>query len=216
MHENKHDEMDILYKKTSINLQVVGGFVMLGIFVNINMLYEIIIQGLKNPAEKELYLSGIVVVFMIGLSKYFDLILGNNNAIIFNTKYYRAVLFLGVLLVVLTVGLNMVFIPIYGIIGSAFATLLSITLYSVAKLLFVVKRLHLYPFTKQTLYSIYLTFILFLVFYFWDFPFHPILSIILKSILVTISYVYFNYKFVISVEINQFIDNVLRKLKVIK
>ena len=213
MHENKHDEMDILYKKTSINLQVVGGYVMLGIFVNINKLYEIIIEGLKNPAEKELYLGSIMVVFMIGLSKYFDLILGNNNAIIFNTKYYRAVLFLGVLLVVLTVGLNMIFIPIYGIIGSAFATLLSITLYSVAKLLFVVKRLHLYPFTKQTLYSIYLTIVLFVVFYFWEFPFHPIVSIILKSILLTISYVYLNYKFVISLEINQVIDNLLKKLK---
>jgi hypothetical protein len=73
--------------------------------------------------------------FMIGLSKYFDLILGNNN-VIFNTKYYRAVLF-GVILVFLTVGLNMIFIPIYGILGSAFATLLSITLYSLAKLMFV-------------------------------------------------------------------------------
>lgn len=204
MHENKHDEMDVLYKKTSINLQVVGGFVMLGIFVNINKLYEMV------PPE---YAGGILVVFMIGLSKYFDLILGNNNAIIFNTKYYRAVLFLGVLLVILTVGLNMIFIPIYGIIGSAFATLLSITLYSLAKLLFVVKRLHLYPFTNQTLYSIYLTLVLFLVFYFWDFPYHPLISIVLKSILVTISYVYFNYKFVISVEINQVIDNLLKKIK---
>ncbi|MFA9188108.1 polysaccharide biosynthesis C-terminal domain-containing protein [Flavobacterium sp. FBOR7N2.3] len=216
MHENNHDEMNSLYKKTSINLQVVGGLVMLGIFVNINMLYEIIIAGLKDPAEKELYLSGITVVFMIGLSKYFDLILGNNNAIIFNTKYYRAVLFLGVLLVFLTVVLNMIFIPIYGIIGSAFATLLSITLYSVAKLLFVVKRLHLYPFTKQTLYSIYLTAILFLVFYFWDFPFHPIIAIGLKSILVTIAYVYLNYKFVISLQINEVIDGLLKKFNIVR
>lgn len=204
MHENKHDEMDILYKKTSINLQMVGGYVMLGIFVNINKLYELV------PAE---YAGGIMVVFMIGLSKYFDLILGNNNAIIFNTKYYRAVLFLGVLLVVLTVGLNMVFIPIYGIIGSAFATLLSITLYSLAKLLFVVKRLHLYPFTIQTLYSLALTFVLFVAFYFWEFPFNPIISIVLKSVLMTIAYVYLNYKFVISLEINQVIDNLLKKLK---
>ncbi|MFA9190088.1 oligosaccharide flippase family protein [Flavobacterium sp. FZUC8N2.13] len=207
MHENKHDEMDVLYKKTSINLQVVGGFVMLGIFANINQLYELV------PPE---YAGGIMVVFMIGLSKYFDLILGNNNAIIFNTKYYRAVLFLGVLLVILTVGLNMVFIPRYGIIGSAFATLLSITLYSLAKLMFVVKRLHLYPFTKQTLYSIYLTAILFLVFYFWDFPFHPIIAIGLKSILVSIAYVYLNYKFVISIEINQVIDGLLKKLKIVR
>jgi hypothetical protein len=88
---------------------------------------------------------------MIGLSKYFDLILGNNNAIIFNTKYYRAVLFLGVILVFVTIKYG--FIPIYGILGSAFATLLSITLYSLAKLMFVVKRLQLYPFTNQTLYS---------------------------------------------------------------
>jgi O-antigen/teichoic acid export membrane protein len=213
MHENKHNEMDSLYKKTSINLQVVGGFVMLGIFLNINKLYELIINGLKTEDEKLLYLSGIPVVFMIGLSKYFDLILGNNNAIIFNTKYYRTVLFLGVALVILTIGLNMIFIPIYGIIGSAFATLLSITLYSLAKLLFVVKKLDLYPFTNQTLYSIALTLILFLVFYFWDFPFNPIIAISLKSILLTIAYVYLNYKFVISIELNEVMDNLLKKFK---
>ena len=207
MHENKHDEMDILYKKTSINLQMVGGYVMLGIFVNINKLYEMV------PPE---YAGGILVVFMIGLSKYFDLILGNNNAIIFNTKYYRAVLFLGVALVVLTVILNMIFIPIYGIIGSAFATLLSITLYSLAKLLFVVKRLHLYPFTNQTLYSMVLTLVLFVAFYFWDFPFNPIISIVLKSILLTIAYVYLNYRFVISVEINEVMDKYLKKFKIMK
>jgi O-antigen/teichoic acid export membrane protein len=207
MHENKHDEMNILYKKTSINLQMVGGYVMLGIFVNINKLYEMV------PPE---YAGGIMVVFMIGLSKYFDLILGNNNAIIFNTKYYRMVLFLGVLLVILTIGLNMIFIPIYGIIGSAFATLLSITLYSLAKLLFVVKKLDLYPFTKQTLYSMALTFVLFVAFYVWDFPFNPLVSIVLKSILLTIVYVYLNYKLVISTEINQVIDKTLKKLKLMK
>lgn len=204
MHENKHDELNNLYKKTSINLQVVGGLVMLGIFVNINQLYEMV------PKE---YSGGILVVFMIGISKYFDLILGNNNAIIFNTKYYKTVLFLGVALVILTVVLNMIFIPIYGIMGSAFATLLSITLYSLAKLIFVVKRLDLYPFTSQTLYSIAITFVLFLLFYFWQFPFHPIISIGLKSALVTIIYVYINYKFVISAEINQVMNNVLKRLR---
>ena len=203
MHEDKHDELNNLYKKTSINLQIVGGFVMLCIFVNINQLYEIV------PEE---YRGGIPVVFMIGLSKYFDLILGNNNAIIFNTKYYKMVLYLGLGLVVLTIILNMIFIPIFGIIGSAFATLLSITFYSLAKLLFVVKRLHLYPFTKQTLESLVLTSVLFLLFYFWEFPFYPLISIVLKSIIVTILYIYLNYKFSISNEINQVINNILKKI----
>ncbi|GAA3732209.1 MULTISPECIES: lipopolysaccharide biosynthesis protein [Flavobacterium] len=203
MHENKHDELNRLYKKTSINLQIVGGFVMLCIFVNIHQLYELV------PAE---YSGGIPVVFMIGLSKYFDLILGNNNAIIFNTKYYRMVLYLGLMLVVLTVILNVIFIPILGIFGSAFATLLSITLYSLAKLLFVVKKLDLYPFTKQTIHSILLTFVLFLVFVFWEFPFFQLISIALKSILVTIAYVYLNYKFKISSDINNVIDSIFKKL----
>lgn len=205
MHENKHDELNVLYKKTSINLQIVGGFVMLCIFVNINQLYEIV------PAE---YRGGIPVVFMIGLSKYFDLILGNNNAIIFNTKYYRMVLFLGLGLVVLTFILNVIFIPLYGIMGSAFATLLSITFYSLAKLLFVVKKLHLYPFTKQNLYSLAVTAAIFLGFYFWDFAVYPLIGIALKSILVTILYLYLNYKFEISPDINQVIDNLFKKIRI--
>ncbi|MGA9637538.1 polysaccharide biosynthesis C-terminal domain-containing protein [Flavobacterium sp.] len=206
MHENKHDELNALYKKSSINLQVVGGFVMLCIFVNINQMYEIM------PDSD--YKKGIIVVFMIGLSKYFDLILGNNNAIIFNSKYYRMVLFLGLFLVFLTIALNMWFIPLYGILGAAFATLLSITLYSLAKLLFVVKRMDLYPFTKQTISSMVLTAALFLVFYFWEFPVYPLIGIGLKSILVTIMYVYLNYKFKISKEINGVIDTLLKKIKI--
>jgi hypothetical protein len=43
-------------------------------FVNINKLYDM-------PQLHD-YKEGIMVVFMIGLSKYFELILGNNNAII--------------------------------------------------------------------------------------------------------------------------------------
>lgn len=203
MHENKHDELNVLYKKTSINLQIVGGFVMLCIFVNINQLYEIV------PDE---YRGGIPVVFMIGLSKYFDLILGNNNAIIFNTKYYRMVLFLGLGLVVLTFILNVIFIPLYGIMGSAFATLLSITFYSLAKLLFVVKKLHLYPFTKQNLYSLAVTTALFLGFYFWEFPVYPLVGIALKSVLVTVLYLYLNYKFKISTDINQVINTIFNKI----
>nr|WP_315196653.1 polysaccharide biosynthesis C-terminal domain-containing protein [uncultured Flavobacterium sp.] len=204
MNENKHDELNVLYKKTSVNLQLVGGFVMLCIFVNINQLYEMV------PKD---YKGGISIVFIIGLSKYFELILGNNNAIIFNTKYYKTVLVMGVVLVILNVILNMILIPHYGIMGSAFATLLSITFYSLAKLFFVTKKMHLYPFTNQTLYSIGITLVLFLLFYFWEFPFHPIISIVLKSILVTIVYVYINYKVVVSPEINQALDKVILKVR---
>lgn len=203
MAEHKQEELNELYQKTSINLQIVGGFVLLGILVNINELYRLI------PVE---YSGGIIVVFAIGISKYFDLILGNNNAIIFNSKYYRAVLFLGLLLAFLAITLNMYFIPRFGINGAAFATLIAISLYSLAKLLFVVFRMQLYPFTAKTLHSFGLTILSFGLFYFWDFPFHALLNIILKSILISFFYVFVNYKLQVSKEFNAVIHSFLKKL----
>ncbi len=206
MSEGKYDELNDLYKKTSITLQIVGGLVLLGILVNIKQLYLLL------PAS---YSNGVFVVFTIGTSKYFDLILGNNNAIIFNSKYYKAVLFLGLLLAFFAITLNMLFIPMYGINGAALATLISITLYSLAKLLFVVVKMKLYPFSNKTLFSFGILIVSFFLFYYWDFPFNPILNIVLKSILVTILYIFVNYKLVISIEFNQVLHSILRKLRLV-
>jgi O-antigen/teichoic acid export membrane protein len=163
----------------------------------------------------ENYRGGILVVFLIGLSKYFDLVLGNNNAIIFNSKYYKAVLFLGLFLAFFAITLNKIFIPIYGINGAAIATLISITLYSIAKLLFVVIRMKLFPFTLKNIYALLIGLLCFSCFYYWDFSFHPIINIILKSILVTILYVGLVFKANLSADINGVIVNVLKKIKLL-
>lgn len=203
MGEEKMDELNVLYKKSAINLQVFGGLVMLGIFLNINQMYLVI------PGDYE---AGLMSVFLIGLGKFYDVILGNNNAIILNTKYYRMVMLFGLLLVVMMIVLNMIFIPMYGITGSALATLLSIFVYNTIKLLFVVKKMKLYPFTANTFKSFVIIIALFLGFYFWEFPFNPYINITLKSILITIVYVYLNYIFKISSDINFVINNLLAKI----
>ena len=140
------------------------------------------------------------------------MILGNNNAIILNTKYYRTVLFFGLFLVFMMVMLNMLLIPVYGIVGAAWATLISVMVYNSIKLLFVVKKMNLYPFTINTVKSFGIIIAVFCMFYFWDFPFNPIINIILKSILITIVYVTLNYKFKISLEINGFILQFLKRV----
>ena len=206
MTEEKYDELNELYKKTSITLQIIGGLVLVGILVNINQLYLLLPKN---------YSGGIFVVFTIGISKYFDLILGNNNAIIFNSKYYKAVLFLGLLLAFLAITLNMIFIPKYGIDGAAIATLISITLYSIAKLLFVVFKMQLYPFTSKTLISVGVLIVTFFAFYYWDFSFHPLCNIILKSVLVVAVYVFVNYKLQLSKEFNQVVRGILLKCRMV-
>jgi len=202
LNENKFEELDVLYKKSAINLQVFGGLIMLGIFLNCTELYQLI------PRE---YSGGIAVVFLIGLSKFYDLILGNNSAIILNTKYYRWFLFFSIVLIALMIVLYVFLIPIYGILGAALATLIAVIIYNTIKLLFVFWKMNLFPFTIKTVYSFGIISFVFLLFYFWDFQFHPILNIVLKSILITIVYGLLNYKLKISIEINQILDKLRAK-----
>lgn len=194
----KWTELNELYKKTSITLQVVGGLIMLGILTNIHDIYALL---------PESYSGGISVVFIIAFSKYFDVMLGNNNSIIFNSKYYRTVLFLGLCLVVVTVTLNRIFIPLYGITGAAWATLISIGLYSLAKALFVVLRMKLFPFTIKTLGSVVILAGTFILFYPWTFGIHPLVNIVLKSILISFFYLGLHFYFQISNDINTQIRN---------
>jgi len=121
-------------------------------------------------------------------------------------------LFLGLLLGFFAITLNAIFIPLYYIKGAAIATLISITLYSIAKLLFVVLRMKLYPFTVNNFYAFVIGLVCFFLFYFWDFSFHPVVNIGLKSILVSLVYVSLVYKANLSEEINKVIQNVLKKI----
>lgn len=203
MVENKMEELNDLYKKSAINLQIIGGFIMMLIFLNIKELYFFIPD----------YKSGISVVFMIGLSKFYDVLLGNNNSIIVNTKYYRTVLLFGIFTVILMVILNMIFIPMYGIEGAAFATLLTIIFYNTVKLFYVIVKLNLNPFTIKTVHSFGLLITCFLLFYFWDFQFHPIINILLKSGLITVFYLFANYKFNISQDFNRVVLSILKRFR---
>ena len=105
----------------------------------------------------------------------------------------------------------MLMIPPFGIVGAAWATLISVMVYNTVKLLFVVNKLNLFPFTKNTLKSFVIIIFVFAGFYFWDFQFYPLVNITLKSVLITLVYVYLNYKWKISTEINQVIEKTIKK-----
>ncbi len=207
MTESNLVALNELYKKTSITLQIIGGLLFLGIILNIEQLYLILPSG---------YEKGMKIVSIIGFSKYLDLILGNNNSIIFNSKYYKWILGIGILILIITVVLNSILIPIYGLNGAAVATLISITFYSYMKLFFVVKKMKLFPFTLQTIKSFGITAICFLGFYFWNFNFNPIINIILKSILITSSYLFMHYYFDISSDINAVMNQFVNYFRIKK
>ena len=159
----------------------------------------------------ENYASGLLIVFIIGFSKLLDSLLGNNNAILFNSDYYRIVLLLGILLAVLTVVLNIIFIPLYGINGAAFATFMAVFIYNVAKIGFVKYKFDMLPFSVNTGKVIMLIIVSIGVFYFWDFSFHAALNIALKTMLISLFYGLTIYGFSFSEDINSIINRVIKR-----
>ncbi|MBT8244784.1 MAG: oligosaccharide flippase family protein [Winogradskyella sp.] len=186
-------ELKSLYQKSSLNLLVISGLIFLLVVININMLYQIL---------PDKFTGGLFVVIIVSLAKLYDNALGSNNAILFNSDYYRVVLFFGVLLAFLAVIFNMIFIPLYGINGSALATFLAIAIYNTLKLMYVKLKLKMQPFSWATFKMIGILMVLGFGFYHIEFSFHPLLNIALKSFIVTLIYLITIYKFNISEDIN--------------
>ncbi|WP_243472051.1 oligosaccharide flippase family protein [Winogradskyella sp. MH6] len=193
--------LENLYKRSSISLLVISGFIFLLIILNINELYKIL------PEE---FTGGLFVVLIVSLAKLYDNSLGNNNAILFNSDYYKMVLFFGVLLAVLAIVLNFIFIPIYGIEGSAFATFLAVVVYNTIKIVFVKQKLNVQPFSISTLKIVLLLMVMILAMYFWEFPFHPVVNIALKSVMILIVYFALVLKMNISEDISMQIKKHLK------
>ncbi|WP_179020291.1 oligosaccharide flippase family protein [Winogradskyella forsetii] len=201
LNEKDHLSLEDLYRRSSMTLLVVSGFIFLLIILNINQLYEIL------PKE---FTGGLFVVLIVSLAKLYDNSLGNNNAILFNSDYYRMVLFFGVLLAIMAIVLNAIFIPIYGIEGSAFATFLAVFIYNTIKIIFVKRKFNMLPFTMGSVKIVIVLMVLSVAFYFWEFPFHPILNITLKSALIGFVYLIMIYKLNVSVDISSQIRKYLR------
>ena len=189
-----------LYQRSSITLFVVSGLIFLLIVLNINELYDII------PKK---FSGGLIVVFLISIAKLYDNLLGNNNAILFNSDYYRVVLLFGVILAILAIIFNLIFIPIYGINGSAMATFLAVSIYNTLKLYFVKQKFNMLPFTLESLKIGVLILIFVGLFYFWEFPFNAYLNIALKSIFIFIIYGVAILKLDVSEDITVIIKQVL-------
>jgi len=191
-----------LYQRSSLTLYIVSGLLFILILLNLNDLYEMLPEAYRN---------GFVIFVWLGLAKVYDALLGNNNSILYNSDYYRAILFMGVVLAVLTILLNLWLIPEYGLDGAAIASFSAFFIYNSLKLVYVKSKFGIQPFTNETLKVTALLIALGLTFYFLDFPFHPILNIVLKGILISVLFIGMIYRFKISKDVFGVLTKILKK-----
>ncbi|AZQ58402.1 lipopolysaccharide biosynthesis protein [Maribacter sp. MJ134] len=201
---NRNDVFSLkgLYQKSSLTLFIISGLLFLLIILNLNDLYKLLPDG---------YAGGFFIVFWIGLAKVFDALLGNNNSILYNSDYYRSILFFGVLLALMAIGLNLWLIPTYGLNGAAIASFSAFFVYNCLKLYYVKLKFQISPFTRETVKVFSLLLVLGAIFYYLQFSFHPILNIALKSALLVLMYTFILYRFKISEDVYGILSKFLKK-----
>ncbi|WP_159950795.1 lipopolysaccharide biosynthesis protein [Polaribacter septentrionalilitoris] len=204
LNDFNNKEVENLYKKSSINLFLVGGLFFLLVNCGVSELFKIM------PDKG--YAGGEWVVLMISAAKLYTMFLGSNGAIISNSKFYKITLPLAVGMSLSVYLLNKLFYfnLNFGTDGLALATLITILSFNTVKLWFVHHKFKITPFTPKSLKMFFVLLVLFLSFYFWDFnlpsieiakfSITPILNIVLKSCIILVLYVYLVLKLKISNE----------------
>jgi O-antigen/teichoic acid export membrane protein len=135
------DTVQSVYVKTSINQLLIGTFIFVGIWANEGSIFQIL------PEE---YSGGKWVLFFVGLARLADVGFGLNGGVISTSKWYRFDTYSNLILLVITVLMNFIFIPIYGITGAALATAISLFSFNVFKYVFLKVKFGFDPFGWKT------------------------------------------------------------------
>jgi O-antigen/teichoic acid export membrane protein len=173
--KNKNlQEIERLYKRTSINLLLLGLFIFIGVWLNVREAFDLLhIQGE--------YKAGMTVIFILGITRIIDAGTGVNGQIIGTSVHWRFEFFTGVLLILLILPLNYFLVRKYGIVGSAYANLISFIIYNAIRYVFLLRKYNLQPFNIKTLLALVTAAIAYFISYFLFKDMTGWLGIILRS-----------------------------------
>ncbi|MGZ3863776.1 MAG: lipopolysaccharide biosynthesis protein [Bacteroidia bacterium] len=140
--ENNTGEIKKIYKLSSKYLMVFCGFFGCVLVVCIEPLLSLL------PGD---YSSGALVTIIVCIGAFFNSATGVNYSIVTYSNFFKLGALFYFLLLVLTVALNMILIPMYGIIGAGLATAAVSVLHNLLRFALIQQKLKMHPFTIDTL-----------------------------------------------------------------
>jgi len=219
MKDNDIKTADMLCKKVSLHQLLVGIFIFMLIWINIDLAFQILPNGDK-------YIEGKWVVFILACSRLFNSSFSIGTSILGYSRYYYMSLIFTALLTVSAILLNIYLIPIFGINGSALSNLISYVIYFSLLLLLVKWKIGTSPFSLPQLKTLTIFIVLFLLNMLWrqtiyplfgSMPFRPEINAITDGIIKTLIFgsiavvsIYFSK---VSEEVNHIADKTLKRIK---
>jgi O-antigen/teichoic acid export membrane protein len=192
-----------LYKKSAIAPLSITIFLFLMIWINIDLVMDYF---------GKVFGQGKYIILFLSFGHIINIATGINGTIINTSKHYKADLYFQVALVFMTVIMNIIFIPIYGLNGAALATGITLAFHNSLKSLFVLYKFKIHPFTLKTVYVLIIGVVLFIVID--NMP--QIQNLLVSSIVYTIAFSFIYWIIVyftnISEDINEQINKIIRKV----
>lgn len=196
-----------IYQRSVTNLLIIG-----------LVMFALILLNAKNLAEflgKDY--SGIEkVVFFLGIGKLIDLGTGANTQIIATSNYWKVDFTTNVIYTLLALPLNYILISHYGLMGAAFSTLISITLYNLMRFGFLWYKFGLQPYTWKDLLAIFVGAVAALAAYAIPDPGSFYVDAVLRTAVFCVLFIPAIYFLRISTEINGMIEKALSFLRIRK
>ena len=135
--------MEEVYRKATAGNLVVGGLLFLLLWVNLDVIFHFM------PDE---YQAGRYVFLLLGIGKLFDMSAGLNATILTTSKKYRYDLYFTLAMVGFAIAANLIFIPLWGAEGAAFASMLTLVLFNLIRLIFIYIHFGIQPFETRQLW----------------------------------------------------------------
>jgi O-antigen/teichoic acid export membrane protein len=176
--ENNQQETAHLMQQVSSTLLLVGGMILCAIWLNIDLIFHILPNG-------ETYAAARQVVLMLGTSQLFIAVCSFASSALNYSRYYAFSLLFSFILTTLSILLNNLLIPHFGMEGAAVSNLISYAVYFVLIVLTVRLTLKTSTFTLQHLKILLLIVVILNLNFLW-LEYLPIQNIWLSSMIRTI------------------------------
>jgi len=199
--KNDNDKLNNLYSRINLNIIIISIFICALIISNLDNLVRIFPDGYEQ-------IKPVVLILLIG--KMFQAVSGMSSDVISFSKYYQFNFRISLLLLLMIFMLNRVLIPEYGIEGAAWGATISISVFSIAKSIFLKKKLGLPLIPRNTAYAVIAGLVATLAGMMLPFTLHVIPDVMIRSVLVVALYGGIMLRFMPDNDLSQYVKNVIR------
>ena len=205
--EQNREECSHLVSQVTRNMLLIGGFILLAMWVNIDLIFHILPNGATYATAK-------YVVLILGVSQLVLATFSICFTLLTYSRFYAFSLLLSLLLTVSALLLNNYLVPLYGMEGAAWSNMLSYGLYYLLIIATVVPLCRVHIIDRKWWAILALVVVLFALNWAWQ-TYLPALNIwldsILRSVVILGSGALIAYKAKLSPEVNDQIVNSLNR-----